>query len=189
MDGAAGTVAIIAVVVLVGGIVLLVSGRVYTTRRTESLRRQFGSEYDRVIEDHGGRRRGERELRSRLRDRNALTIRQLEPNERARFTDAWESAQATFVDTPATGLRDADLLVMQVMRERGYPVEHFHQRARLISVDHPDLVEHFRAAHTIAVANEDGSADTEQIRQAMVDYRFLFDELVQGGGPERTRRS
>lgn len=100
------------------------------------------------------------------------------------FTDAWDTAQASFVSTPNTGLRDADLLVMEVMRDRGYPVEHFEERAKLISVDHPELVEHFRSAHVVAVAIEEDSATTEQVRQAMVDYRYLFDELVGGGRPD-----
>lgn len=179
---------IAAIVVLVVGILLVVSGRIRATLRTAALRRHFGAEYDRVIESFGGRRRGEAELRARLRRRRELTIRNLDPAERERFGSAWDAAQSTFVDTPSTGLRDVDLLVMQVMRDRGYPVERFEERANLISVDHPELVEHFRAAHTVAVANEEDSASTEELRQAMVDYRYLFDELIDGGDPERTRR-
>lgn len=188
MDGTVGVVIVVAVVLLVVGVALVVSGRVYSKRRTAALRRRFGDEYDRVVSDLG-RRRGEAELRSRVKQRNSLTIRRLEPDERTKFERAWESAQGTFVDTPATGLRDADLLVMQVMRDRGYPVEQFEQRAKLISVDHPDLVEHFRSAHGVAVASEEDRAETEELRQAMVGYRFLFDELLEGGDPERTSRA
>lgn len=172
---------IVAVVALVVGIVLVLSGRAYASRRTAALRRHFGDEYDRVLAEYGGRRRGEAELRARLRRRRALSIRRLNPEERARYSAGWDAAERTFVNTPATGLRDADLLLTQVMRDRGYPVEHFQERARLISVDHPDVVEHFRAAHAVAVANETETIETEQIRQAMVDYRFLFDELLEGG--------
>lgn len=180
---------IVAVVILVLGVALVLGGRVYRTRRTAALRRHFGEEYDRVVADLGSRRRGEAELRARIRRRRALSIRRLDAEERSRYAGSWDDAERTFVNTPATGLRDADLLVMQVMRDRGYPVEQFQERAKLISVDYPDLVEHFRAAHTIAVANEDDAAETEQIRQAMVDYRFVFDELLEGGDAEPARRS
>jgi hypothetical protein len=175
-----GVIVVVAVAVLVVGIALVLSGRAYRTRRTAELRRHFGAEYDRVIGEHG-RGRGEAQLRARLRRRGSLTIRRLDPEERARFSAGWEAAERTFVNTPATGLRDADLLVTQVMRERGYPVEHFPERADLISVDYPDVVQHFRDGHAVAVANETDDIETERIRQAMLDYRFLFDELLEGG--------
>lgn len=187
MDGTVGVIITVAVVVLVVGIALVFSARIYSARRTAALRRQFGAEYDRVISEFGGRSRGEKELRDRLRLRRSLTIRRLGPDERATFAQSWDSAQSSFVDSPSAGLRDADLLVMQVMRDRGYPVEHVEQRVKVISVDYPDLVEHFRAAHDVAVASEQDSAGTEQQRQAMVGYRFLFDELLEGGDPQRTR--
>ncbi|HEX2297594.1 MAG TPA: hypothetical protein VHH34_03595, partial [Pseudonocardiaceae bacterium] len=117
MGGTVGVIIAVAVVVLVVGIALVVSARIYSARRTAVLRRQFGAEYDRVISEFG-HRRGEQELRSRLRLRRSLTIRHLEPEERATFAQSWESAQSSFVDSPAAGLRDADLLVMQVMRDR-----------------------------------------------------------------------
>lgn len=177
-------IVIAAVVVLVVGIMVFLAGRVRAGRQTARLRRQFGPEYDRVIDQFDGRQRGEAELQARLQRRAQLSLRTLAPEERERFTQSWDSAQASFVSTPNNGLRDADLLVMQVMRDRGYPVEHFEERAKLISVDHPELVEHFRSAHTVAVANEQDSATTEQMRQAMVDYRYLFDELVGGGRPD-----
>lgn len=188
MDRTVGVLIAVAVAVLVVGIALVISARFYLARRTAALRRQFGAEYDRVISERG-HRRGEAELRSRLRLRRSLTIRHLEPDERAAFAQAWESAQRSFVDSPYTGLRDADLLVMQVMRDRGYPVEHVEQRVRVISVDYPDLVEHFRAAHNVALTSEQDHAGTEEQRQAMVDYRFLFDELLEGGDPQRIRQS
>lgn len=181
-------VAVAAVVILIIGIILLASGRARAKPRTNALRRHFGPEYDRVVQEHGGKRKGEAELRARLRRRRSLTTRSLGQDERKEFLDAWESAQMTFVDKPSTGLREGDLLVLQVMRERGYPVEHFEERAKMISVDYPELVGHFRQAHTVAVANEEDSAETEDLRQAMVGYRQLFDELLEGGEPDRTRR-
>lgn len=181
-------VIVAAVVVLIVGIGLYAGGRVHASRRTATLRRHFGEEYDRVIADRGGRQRGEAELRDRLRRRRGLTVRNLDDEERDRFGQGWESAQSAFVDTPVNGLREADLLVMQVMRDRGYPVEHFEERADFISVDHPELVQHFRDAHAVAVANEQEPVETEHLRQAMVNYRYLFDELLQGGDPERVPR-
>lgn len=118
------------------------------------------------------------ELRARLKRRRALEVHELDANERDRYARAWESAQSTFVENPPTGLRDADLLVEQVTRERGYPVQHFEERAKLISVDHPDLAERFRSAHHTAVATENGIAGTEDMRQAMVNHRYLFDALL-----------
>jgi hypothetical protein len=186
-------VAVVAVAVLLVGIALVLSGRAYRSRRTAELRHLFGSEYDRAVREHG-RPRGEALLRERLRRRRSLSIRRLDPEERTRFAAGWEAAERTFVNAPAAGLREADLLVTQVMRERGYPVEHFAERADLVSVDHPDVVQHFRDGHAVAVANEDEQVGTERIRQAMVDYRFLFDELLEGGphpapspGPARDR--
>lgn len=173
---------VVAVVVLIVGVALVLSGRAYRTRRTARLRDHFGQEYDRVVAERG-RRRGEAELRARLRRRRALSVRRLTPDDRARYVSGWETAERTFVNSPATGLREADLLVTQVMLDRGYPAASFHERAALISVDYPDVVEHFRAAHQIAVANETGKIETELIRRAMVDYRFLFDELLEGGEP------
>lgn len=181
-------VIIVAVAVLVVGAVLIVVARVRSRSRRAALRSRFGDEYDRVIEQYG-HREGERELRDRVRERERLEVRELDPAERDRFTGAWDLAQSTFVEKPSTGLRDVDLLVQQVMRERGYPVERFEERARLISVDHPDLVQHYRDAHRVAVgAEEHDDASTEDMRQAMVDHRYLFDALLSGGDAERTRR-
>jgi hypothetical protein len=175
-----GLIVVVAVAVLVVGIALVLSGRVYLSRRTAALRAHFGAEYDRVVGERG-RRLGESVLRARQRRRRGLSIRRLDPDERARYAAGWEAAERDFVSTPATALREADLLVTQVMRDRGYPVEHFSERADLISVDHPDVVQHFRDGHAVAVGQEGEDVGTERLRQAMVDYRFLFDELLEGG--------
>ena len=181
-------VIVVAAAVLVVGVVLVLVARSRSRSRRGALRNRFGDEYDRVIEQYG-QRDGERELRDRLHTRDQLEIRSLDPGERDRFTGAWDAAQSTFVENPETGLRDVDLLVQQVMRERGYPVERFEERSRLLSVDHPDLVEHYRDAHRVAVAvEEQDGASTEDMRRAMVDHRYLFDALMQGGDAERTRR-
>jgi Sec-independent protein translocase protein TatA len=180
--GVVSWVIVAAIVVLLVGLALVVVGRVRAGRTTRALRRHFGEEYDRVLRQYGGRRRGEAELRQRLRRRRELRIQPLSEQGRSRFDAEWERAQSSFVDTPTAGLRDADLLVMQVMRDRGYPVEQFEERAKLVSVDHPELVQHFRDAHAVAVADEQDGAGTEELRQAMIDYRYLFDELLHGEG-------
>ncbi|MBW0105288.1 hypothetical protein [Pseudonocardia sp. KRD291] len=181
-------VVVAAVVLIAIGVGLIVAGRVRGRRRSAALRRHFGPEYDHVVEQSGGRSEGESVLQRRLNHRRELDVRDLDADERERFSSAWDQAQNSFVETPRTGLRDADLLVMQVMRDRGYPVEHFTEREEMVSVDHPDLVGHYRAAHRTAVADTQDHADTEQLRQAMVDYRYLFDELIGAGHPERTQR-
>lgn len=181
-------VIVIAAVVLVVGVVLVVVARVRSRSRKAALRSQFGEEYDRVLDQYG-KRQGERELRARLKRRRELDVRELDGSERDRFGKAWETAQSTFVEHPSTGLRDADLLVQQVMRERGYPVERFEERAKMVSVDHPDLVERFRDAHRVCVdTEENGNSGTEDMRQAMVDHRYVFDALLGGGDAARTRR-
>jgi hypothetical protein len=187
MDGVVLGIVIAAVVVVVLGVVLLVVARRRARGTTASLRSRFGEEYDRVVSEYG-RRDGEKELNSRLKRRRGLELRDLGSDERDRYSRAWESAQSTFVENPSTGLRDADLLVQQVMRDRGYPSERFEEREKLVSVDYPDLVEHFRAAHGVAVADEQEEQELEERRQAMVDHRYLFDALLQGGDAERTRR-
>jgi hypothetical protein len=187
MNGVVLGVVIAAVVVVLLGAALIVVARRRSRGTTAALRSRFGSEYDRVVGAYG-QRSGEKELRSRLRRRRQLELRDLVPDERDRYSRAWETAQSTFVENPSTGLRDADLLVQQVMRDRGYPSERFEEREKLVSVDYPDLVEHFRSAHEVAVADEQSEQRLEDRRQAMVDHRYLFDALLQGGDAERTRR-
>jgi hypothetical protein len=180
-------VVLVAVAVLVVGIVLVVVARKRSRSRRAALRSQFGDEYERVVSEYG-QRDGERELRARLARRRELEVRELDGDERDRFGKAWESAQSSFVENPSTGLHDADLLVQQVMRDRGYPVDRFEERAKMISVDHPDLVERYREAHRTSTKVEQGTADTEDMRQAMVDHGYLFDALLGGGDTVRTRR-
>ncbi len=147
-------------------------------RRTERLRDRFGPEYDRAVEDVGQRREAESELEQREKRRDQLDIRPLQPAARDRYRESWRVTQARFVDAPGEAVKQADLLVMEVMRERGYPVDDFERRSADISVDHPHMVGNYRAAHAISVANDNGQASTEDLRQAMVHYRSLFEELL-----------
>jgi hypothetical protein len=187
VDGLVLGIVIAAVVVVVLGVVLLAVARKRGRSSSAALRSRFGEEYDRVVSAYG-ERDGEKELRSRLQRREQLELRDLGADERDQYSRAWETAQSTFVQNPSAGLRDVDLLVQQVMRDRGYPSERFEDRQKLVSVDYPDLVEHFRSAHHVAVADEQGDQELEDKRQAMVDHRYLFDALLQGGDADRTRR-
>jgi hypothetical protein len=166
----------VAVVVVVAAIAVAAS----RSRRTRQLREGFGPEYDRAVETTGDRREAERELEQRRERREQLEIRELAPAARQRYLDSWRDVQTRFVDDPGSSVGEADRLVQTVMAERGYPTDDFEQRAADVSVDHPHVVEHYRSAHTVWAANERGEASTEDLRQALVHYRALFDDLLGG---------
>ena len=149
-------------------------------RRSESLRTQFGPEYERTVEQASDRARAEADLQERRERVDAFDIRPLGTPAHHRFSEEWASVQAMFVDDPAGAVEQADGLIGDVMRARGYPVGDFEQRAADLSVDHPTVVEHYREAHTVAQASRDGSGDTEALRQAFVHYRALFADLLEG---------
>jgi hypothetical protein len=151
----------------------------YERQRSERLRSGFGPEYDRAVAEQGDRRAAEAELAARQQRVEALRLHPLAPDDRERFAGDWRRAQAHFVDDPAAAIGEADRLVASAMQARGYPVGDFEQRAADISVDHPDVVEHYRAAHAIAQNNERGGAGTEDLRQGMVHYRALFADLLE----------
>jgi hypothetical protein len=160
-------------------IVLAIVGLVMTAKqRRHSLQERFGPEYDRSVETAGGRRQAERELRDKAARREQLDIRPLSAEARERYADEWALVQEGFVDEPGDSVEQADVLVVRVMRERGYPVDDFETRTDMAAVDHPDVVEHYRAAHKIRTANRTGDADTEALRVAVVHYRWLFDALL-----------
>lgn len=169
----------IAVVVVVA--IAAVAVGVMRGRRTERLRGRFGPEYDRSVKTAGSQREAESELRARQERREQLDIRPLSPAARERYAQDWQAVQARFVDTPAEAIGQADMLVTSVMRERGYPIEDFEQRSADVSVDHPHVVENYRAAHGISLASTQGRATTEDMRQAMIHYRSLFEELLDDG--------
>jgi hypothetical protein len=176
------TAIVIAVVVVV---VLLVAAFLIWRRRhqTGQLRGRFGTEYERAVEHTGSRTKAEAELREREARVSALPLRDLTADERVRFGDAWARVQAEFVDDPQASVVHADVLLGDVMKARGYPVADFEQRAADISVDHPVVVENYRAAHDIAMRHTSGQATTEDLRQAMIHYRRLFEELSHNGVP------
>jgi predicted nucleic acid-binding protein len=166
-------VAVLVIAVVVLALLLMRS------RRSQRLQEDFGPAYDRAVEERGDRRQAEAELAERRERRDQLDIRPLEPSARERYAERWQAAQRRFVDHPAQAVGEADSLVSAVMSERGYPVsDEFEQRAADISVDHPVVVEHYRAAHEISLRTTAGDASTEDLRQAMVHFRALFDELL-----------
>jgi hypothetical protein len=180
-------IAVLIVVVVVLAVLLMRS------RRSHRLQKEFGPEYERAVEERGDRREAEAELAERRERRSQLDIRPLEPGARERYEERWQAAQRRFVDQPAPAVAEADALVSAVMSERGYPVsDEFDQRAADISVDHPVVVEHYRAAHAISLRATAGDASTEDLRQAMVHFRALFDELLgreeRADPEERTHR-
>jgi len=163
----------------------LIAAATMRKRRSEQLREGFGPEYDRVVEDTGDRRAAERELSKRRKRHEELDIVSLSDGVRARYAEEWRQVQARFVDEPETAVREADQLVQRVMSDRGYPVaDDFERRAADVSVDYPDVVENFRDGHRLA-----GESDTEALRQAMVHFRSLFAELLEGDRDREEVRS
>ncbi len=162
-------------------VVLLVVIAVLVVRQQQSrqLREGFGPEYERVVGERGDQRSAERELLERRQRVDEFEIRALEPEVRKEYMARWNATQRRFVDEPAAAVSEAHALVQQVMHDRGYPVDRdFEQRAADISVEHPEVVENYRAAHSISVRARRGEASTEQLRQSMVHYRALFDDLL-----------
>ena len=179
------TTALVVLAVLV--VVIAVSVFLYIRRRrSDNLRKQFGSEYKRAVDQYGDQRKAEAALAAREERVRKLDIRGLTADEQSRFSDTWKRTQARFVDEPSRAVSEADGLVKELMQARGYPVGDFEQRAADISVDHPNVVTNYRAAREIAVRNKSGKATTEDLRQAMVHYRSLFEELLETAKPRTT---
>jgi hypothetical protein len=166
---------VVVVVALAVIFVLSMSSR----KRTERLKSHFGPEYDRAVGESGDQSAAEKELIARERKRQKLDVVALSPESQAKYAEYWRTVQAAFVDDPAGAVGDADHLVTAVMRERGYPIDDFDQRAADISVDHPNVVEHYRAAHVIHLAQEKADVGTEAQREAFVHYRALFEKLLE----------
>jgi hypothetical protein len=152
-------------------------------QRRRRLEERFGPEYHRLMQEHGDAELVHRELEARAQRVHKLPIKELSDGERRSFSEAWHQTQERFVDTPLIAVRSAHDLVQQVMRARGYPVDDFDQRVADLSVEHPAVVEHYRAAHQLHEGNRQGQGNTEELRQAMVHYRALFADLL-GENPE-----
>jgi hypothetical protein len=179
---------IVIVAAVAAVIVIAVAWYAARQKRHKELRESFGPEYDRTVRETGSRGRAEAELEDRRERVEKLRIRPLSEEQRRHFSDDWGAAQARFVDEPGAAIAEADRLVQEAMRSRGYPVTDFEQRAADLSVDYPELVSNYRSAHAIATLNGRGEATTEQLRQAMVHYRSLFNEILSRDS-EQARRS
>jgi hypothetical protein len=155
-------------------------------RRSAEIRNQFGPEYDRAVQTYGSAGPAEKALSERSERVQQLHIRALSADQSSRYAAEWHSVQSGFVDDPQAAISSADSLVTGVMEARGYPMGDFEQRAADVSVDHPRVVENYRAAHAIADRTQHGEAKTEDMRQAMVHYRALFEELIETRQPATT---
>jgi hypothetical protein len=170
-----GTIVIIVIAIIV--VVAAIVGVAYETRRRR-LQQRFGPEYDRLVEQTGSRSKAEAELANRQRRVAGLDIRPLDPAARARYSQDWAVVQERFVDAPQDAVMAAQRLVMTVMKERGYPTEGGGQVLADLSVDHANVLDHYRAAYDISQRAADNAASTEDLRQAMIHYRALFQDLL-----------
>lgn len=178
-----------AIYYIIGAIVvaaIIIGVAIFASRaaRSRRLQKRFGPEYDRTVRTAGDRAVAERELAARETRVKRMHIEELPAGARERYTEEWRTVQSRFVDQPREALAQADHLVESVMRDRGYPMSDFDQRAADVSADHPTVIDNYRAAHGIASRSERGEVSTEDLRQAMVHYRTLFNDLL--GTPERT---
>jgi hypothetical protein len=176
-------IALVLVVAVAVAIFLIIRER----KRAQSrhLQQRFGPEYGRVVSTAGDQEKAEAELQAREKRVERLQLVALPAAEAARFAQEWETLQARFVDNPTGVVGEADRLVRELMLKRGYPMGDFERRAADISVHHPLVVENYRAAQAIAGRNVRGQASTEDLRQAVVHYRALFEDLLEVGGPRK----
>jgi len=175
---------IIAAVVLVV-VALIVVGAFLEHRKskTVALRNRFGAEYDLAVLTQGSAHKAETKLADRETRVEALKIRDLGATERDRFVSEWHTVQSRFVDHPKAAVTEADSLINELLVTRGYPVAEFEQRAADLSVTHPLIMENYRLAHGVAVRTGQVEATTEELRVAMIQYRAIFDELLQNQKP------
>jgi len=172
------TIAIIVIATLVlllaGGLLgFLFAGR----RRTQDLQDRFGPEYDRAVANSGSRKEAESELASRMDHVDSMDLKPIPPEQKERFAREWQQAQALFVDRPEQAIREADHLVKEVMIAKGYPAEDFEHRVADLSVDYPEMSASYRRIKQIK-ANGENSLTTEEMRQAMMLCKGLFEELL-----------
>ena len=169
-------------IVVAAAVVIFVAAIIIGSRKsrdTDRLKDRFGPEYERTVSEAGDEKAAEKELLAREQKRDELDIRPLAPAVLDAYVIRWRAVQTAFVDHPSGAVGEADLLVTEVMRDRGYPVDDFDRQAADISVDHPTVVADYRAAHDIHLAQQKGDVGTEQQRQAFVHYRALFTKLLE----------
>ena len=170
---------VLACVIVIGITAYLIQSR----KNTAELRKRFGSEYERAVIEHGSQHKAESRLAAREARVDKLKIRDLGASQRERFVTDWHVIESRFLDHPKGAVTEADELVSSLLQARGYPVAGFEQSAEDVSVNYPRMMEYYRSAHAIAVRPGKAEASTEELRSAMIDYRTLFDELVQVQSP------
>jgi hypothetical protein len=169
----------IVLIVLAVAVIAVLGWYLARERRSQRLRSRFGPEYEFATREFGNRTKAEDALAAREKRMEKIHVRPLSHEDHVRFADRWHDVQAHFVDDPAVSIDEADRLVIEVMKARGYPMSEFEHRAEDLSVDHPHVVRNYRAAHEVARRQQSGQASTEELRQALVYYRDLFDELLE----------
>lgn len=179
--------AVMVVIVVVVIAVLAAAGYFAWTRsRSQRLRRRFGPEYDRAVERHGNRGAAEKELLDREQRHQELELRELDPRQRELYREQWTHVQEQFVDAPEGAVEQADRLVTVVMGERGYPTGGYDEKVTHLSVEHGRTLDHYRRGHDISTRAANKEASTEELRQAMVHYRALFEDLLAVPKDERS---
>ncbi|QIS11377.1 hypothetical protein [Nocardia arthritidis] len=173
---------VIVVVVLILAVAVVLCWPLIQRQR---LRRRFGAEYDRAVADHADRRSAERELKDRERRHSQLELRELPAERKRHFADEWAGVQEQFIDNPDEAVHAADRLVTEVMAERGYPTTDYDQQVADLSVEHGGVLDNYRNAHAIALRHD--GASTEDMRTALVHYRALFAELLDGNSHDAQR--
>jgi hypothetical protein len=171
--------------IVVVAVIIVVVIALLAWQRTR-LRRRFGPEYDRAVDERGSTVAAERELLARERRYRRLDIKPLPEEARARYADRWRQLQEQFVDSPGDAVIEADQLVTSLMRDRGYETTGYDRQLEELSVEHAQVLGHYRAAHETSDRQARQEASTEDLRQAMVHYRALFTELLQGDSRDRT---
>ncbi|HSK90056.1 MAG TPA: hypothetical protein VK875_01970 [Euzebyales bacterium] len=159
-------------------LLVIVGIALFAGRTRRSLRRRFGNEYDRAVAQHDSREAAHQELQSRIERRGGYEVRDLDDSAAVAYVERWREIQRAFVADPATGLLEADALVVEVAEQRGYPAEGWDRQAADISVDHPDTMDDYRHARAVAYDTRDGTAGTEEMRDALLRYRTMFERLV-----------
>jgi len=161
-------------------IIILIATRRAKQKRSQRLRTRFGPEYFRAVTDHGDKARAEKALEEREKRSAKIVLHPLSSSDRQEFAQAWRALQTHFVDAPGNAVIEADLLLERLMRQRGYPVSGFEQQASDLSVNHPEAVGNYRLAHQIADRQRRGEASTEDLREAIIQYRILYEALLDG---------
>ena len=183
------TTAQIAIAVTLLVMVAIVVGEYLRRRKakTAALRKRFGTEYDGAVLEHGSSHKAEANLAERESRVHALKIRDLGTRERERFAAEWQTVQSRFLDHPEAAVTEADDLIAALLEARGYPKDSFEQRAADVSVLYSDVMKNYRAAHAIAVLPYRAEESTEKLRMAMIQYRAIFNEIVQDQSPQEKR--